>query len=206
MSKAKTIIAELRPSLQRTGLVVGIVLMIMIGAGLYNAHMLKAKQTTEQAFQGTVQNYRAILQSEQILRTETTRFEALRAQGFVGQEPRLRWVEDVRDSAKQAGLDAIHYELEPREAYASSIATGNLQLFSSQMRLRLGLLHEGDLLKFLQLLEARHSGIFELNACTLQHSHNDAEIHLHDSNILALCELRWYSLDHAVAASTEDAP
>lgn len=204
MSNSKTIITELRPSLQRTGLIVGVVLTLMIAAGLYNGHMLETKQIADQSLQNTVQNYRAILQAEEILRTETTRFETLRAQGFVGQEPRLRWVEDVRTSAKQAGLDGIHYELEPRGAYTSSIATGNLQLFSSLMRLRLGLLHEGDLLKFIQLLEARHSGVFELSACTLQRNHSDTEIHLQDSNIMAMCEIRWYSLDQAVAVSTED--
>jgi hypothetical protein len=209
MSDAKaltnTIYAELRQSLLRTGAVLGVLLTVMIAAGSYNAHMSQARTAAEQQFQGTVQEYRTAMESEQILRTEAERFTQLRAQGFVGPEPRLRWVEDVRETAARAGLLTIRYELEPRTAHPTSVATGSFQLFASLMRLELELRHEGDLLSFLNLLEARRGGLFELSACALRHTREEADISLQEGNIKADCELRWYSLDAADAAPVEEA-
>ncbi len=201
MSDAKTIYAELRQPLLRTGAVLGALLSVMIAAGGYNAHMSQAHQSSGQLFQGTVQEYRAALEAERILGTETERFTQLRAQGFVGPEPRLRWIEDVRETAARADLLSVRYELDPRTAHLSSVATGDFQLFTSRMRLDLALRHEGDLFTFLNLLEARHSGLFELSACSLRHAHEETEIQLQASNIKVTCELRWLSLDAADAAT-----
>lgn len=203
MSDAKIIYAELRQPLLRTGVVLAALLALMAAAGSYNAHVEQTRSATEQYFQGTVQDYRAALESAQILRTEAERFTQLRAQGFVGPEPRLRWVEDVRDTAASAGILAIRYELEPRTASTDSVATGSFQLFASLMRLELELRHEGELFAFLNLLEARRSGLFELSACTLRRARETDEISLHEANLKVDCELRWYSLDTPDATAAE---
>lgn len=205
MSDAKAIYTELRQPLLRTGAVLAALLTLMAAAGGYNAHVGKQRLATEQHFQNTVQDYRAALESEQILRTEAERFVQLRAQGFVGPEPRLRWVEDVRAAAAHAGLPAIRYELEPRTAHTANVATGSFQLFASLMRLQLELRHEGDLLRFLDLLEARRGGLFELSACTLRRTRDAGEISLQEANLKADCELRWYSLDAMDTAPVEEA-
>lgn len=207
MSDAKAIYIELRQPLLRAGAVLGALLIAMLAAGGYNSHTRQARAATEQQFQGTVQEYRAAMESEQILRTEAERFEQLRAQGFIGPEPRLRWIEDVRETATRAGLLAIRYELEPRSAAPANmapVATGSFQLFASLMRLELELRHEGDLLNFLGLLEERRGGLFELTACSLRHTREAGEISLQEGNVKADCELRWYSLDAAVAAPLEE--
>ncbi|MBI5041506.1 MAG: hypothetical protein HZB57_10035 [Gammaproteobacteria bacterium] len=205
MSDAKLIYAELRQPLLRAGAALGVLLTVMIAAGSYNTHMSQARASAEQHFKGTVQEYRTAMESEQILRTETERFTQLRARGFVGPEPRLRWVEDVRETAARAGLLTIRYELEPRTAHPTSISTGSFQLFASLMRLELELRHEGDLLSFLKLLDERRSGLFELSACALRHTREEGDISLQEGNVKADCELRWYSLDAAVAAPVGEA-
>ncbi len=205
MADSKLIIAELRQPLQRSGVVLGLVLALMTAAGMYNSHIGQQRQTTQQSFQGTVQEYRSALDAEQIMRTETERFSQLHARGFVGPEPRLRWIEDVRQTAAAAGVVTIRYELEPRAAYSSSISTGSFQLFASLMRLELELLHEGDLLNFLESLDQRDSGLFELISCSLRRAHSDSnEINLHTGNVSAKCELRWFSLDSADAVPVEE--
>jgi hypothetical protein len=205
MSDAKSIYAELRQPLSRAGAVLGILLVVMAAAGSYNAHMSQARLSAEQHFQGTVQEYRTALESEQILRTETERFTQLRAQGFVGPEPRLRWIENVRESAARADLLTIRYALEPRTAHSTRVTTGSFQLFASLMRLELELRHEGDLFTFLNLLEARHGGLFELSACSLRHAREESEIKLQEGNLNVTCELRWFSLDTADATPVEEA-
>jgi hypothetical protein len=205
MVDAKKVYAELRQPLLRSGAILGVLLILMIAAGGFNAHMSKAHKAAEQTLQGLVQDYRTAVGSEQILRTETERFVSLQAQGIVGAEPRLRWIEDVRETAALTGVVAISYELEPRAPFQGTMNTGSYQLFASKMRLKLELRHEGDLLRFLDQLDDRRSGLFDLSACALQKSKDENELHLHGSNVNAECELRWYSLDSADATLTEEA-
>lgn len=198
MPDAKTIYVELRRPLLRAGAMLGALSAAMIAAGSYNAHMSQARAAAEQNFQGLVTEYQTALESEHILRTEAERFARLHAQGFVGPEPRLRWIEDVRKTAADADLVAIRYELGPRAAAPAniaSVATGSFQLFASPMRLELELRHEGDLLTFLNLLEARRGGLFDLSACSLRQAREAADISLREGNVKVDCELRWYSLD-----------
>lgn len=204
MASTKEIYTELRQPLLRAGAFLAGLLVLMIAAGMFNAQMSRSRQSAEQSFQGLVQDYRTALASENILRTEAVRFAKLQTQGIVGPEPRLRWVEDVRDIAARTGVVAINYELEPRKPAPMSMATGSYQLFVSQMRLKLDLRHEGDLFRFLDLLEARRSGLFELSACALTRSRDDEPISLQESNLKVDCELRWYSLDSAEAAVVEE--
>lgn len=204
MAEAMRIYSELRQPLRRTGAVLGGLLLLMAAAGAYSAHVSRLRLAAEQRFQGTVQDYRAALESERILRTDAERFMQLRAQGFIGPEPRLRWIEDVRAAAAQASVGALRYELEPRSAHAAAVATGSFQLFSSRMRLQLELRHEGELITFLRLLEARRGGLFEPTACTLRRPRDAEEIRLHEANFKGDCELRWYTLAAPDAAAVED--
>lgn len=204
MASAKQVYAELRQPLLRTGAYLAGLLVLMVVAGMFNSRMNQSRQAAEQSFQGLVQDHRTALQSEQILRTEATRFARLQAQGVVGPEPRLRWVEDVREVAERVGLVAIGYELEPRTPANLTMATGSYQLFVSRMRLKLELRHEGDLLHFISQLEARQSGLFELSACALNPSRDDEPVSLQASNVKVDCELRWYSLDSADSAPLEE--
>ena len=204
MTPLKAAYDELRDALLRTGGLLGAVLLLMLAAGGYNAHAERARLAAEQAFQDTLGEYRNAIASEQTLRSAAERFDALREQGFIGAEPRLRWIEDVRAAAAQARLVSIRYDLEPRRVEPSADATGSYQLFASDMKLRLALGHEGDLLAFLQALEARRGGLFELNACALQRDRGDAGISLREANLKAECMLRWYSLDVPEGAQSAD--
>lgn len=205
MSDAKAVYQELRQPLLRTGALLVVLLLIMVSADWFNMQMNRIRQTAAQNFEGAVQDYRSAIASEQILRSDTQRFNALREQGFIGQEPRLRWVEDVRETAELTGVMKIRYELEPRHAQPNSEPTGIYQLFASTMKVQLDLRHEGDLLRFLDRLEARRNGLFELTACTLRRSHDSLETSLQAANVSADCELQWYSLDTPSTAPAGDA-
>lgn len=206
MTNLNAAYVELRVPLQRTGALLGALLLIMGAAGAYNAQTERARLAAEQAFQGTLLDYRNAIASEQILRTEAKRFAELREQGFIGAEPRLRWIEDVRETAAHADLVAIRYDLEPRLSLPTADVMGGYQLFVSVMKLHMELRHEGDLLNFLRALEARRNGLFELSACSLRRSRDATEISLQEGNLKAECELRWYSLDVPNADIVEESP
>lgn len=194
MADARTVYAELRQPLLRTGVLLSALLLVTVVAGTFNTRMDDALRSARQQLEARVQEYRATLAAEEILRTDARRFAQLRAQGFVGPEPRLRWVEDLRAAAAAAGLVTIRYELEPRHAHTGPAAGGNYALFVSPMKLVLELHHEGDLPHFLQHLDARGGGLFDVAACSLRRTH-DGDIRLDEANVSADCLLRWYSLD-----------
>lgn len=204
MTPFKPAYDELRDALLRTGALLGGVLLLMLAAGGYNAHAERARLAAERALQDALGEYRNAIASEQMVRNAAERFGALREQGFIGAEPRLRWIEDVRAAAAQARLVSIRYDLEPRRIEPSADATGSYQLFASDMKLHMALRHEGDLLAFLWALEARGGGLFEWSACALQRDRDGAEISLQEANLKAECELRWYSLDVPEGAQGAD--
>jgi hypothetical protein len=194
MADARTIYAELRQPLLRSGaLLLGLAILASV-AGTFSTRMDRARLNAQQQLQTSVHEYRGTLDAERILRTDAERFAALREQGFVGPEPRLRWVEDLRAAAAQSGLIAIRYELEPRRVHPDLPSGGAYQLFVSPMKLVLDLRHEGDLPRFLARLESRAGGLFDVAACNLRRT-RDGGISLEEANVSADCALRWYSLD-----------
>ncbi len=200
MAEIKAIYTELRQPLLISGALWLGLLLLMVAAGAFSARMEHARQSAQQQLQASVRDYRATREAEHILRTDAQRFARLREQGFVGPEPRLRWVEDLRAAAAGAGLVAIRYELEPRRAAPDTGTGGAYTLFVSPMKLFLELRHEGDLPRFLARLEARHSGLFDLADCSLRRP-REGSISLEEANVSADCTLRWYSLDAADVGS-----
>ena len=196
MADLKAMYTELRQPLLRSGALWLGLLILMVAAGAFSSRMEHARQTAQQQLQASVRDYRATREAGQILHTDAQRFTRLREQGFVGPEPRLRWIEDLHAAAAQAGLVAIRYELEPRRAAPNATSEGTYTLYMSPMKLVLELRHEGDLLRFLARLEARHGGLFDLTACSLRRP-RDGDISLEEANVRADCALRWYSLDAA---------
>lgn len=194
MADARLIYAELRQPLLRTGALLLVLLIVAVAAGAFTAHMDHARQSAQQQLLASMHAYRATLAAGDILRTDTQRFAQLRTQGFVGPEPRLRWIEDLRAAAAEAGLVTIRYELEPRHAHPEPIDSGSYALYVSPMKLLLDVRHEGDLPRFLRHLQARGGGLFEVTACSLRRT-RDGDISLAEPNLSAECQLRWYSLD-----------
>lgn len=159
-----------------------------------------------------VTGYRDAVRAEYIVRTQYSRYQALQARGFVGEEPRLWWIENLRELGVHTGVPAIRYQLEHRRPQPgpllpvtgeASLDDAALQLFASPMQLRLDLHHEVELLDFLDLLEARAIGLFDIERCDLQRLHNDTEPKLDAANLRAECRLLWFTIGHTTAATEE---
>ena len=194
MLSFKVIYRELREQILRTSAIFTVVALLVGAATYFKYYMHKSYDDTEQSLNDTVFEYRNAIESERILKTQTSRFEALRAEGFIGPEPRLRWIEDVREIAQRTDLVSIKYQLGARDVTTTALPSATYQLFASPMKLELQLRHEGDLLTFLNLLEGRRGGLFELASCSLSRESHTA-LSLTDANVTAVCHLLWYSLD-----------
>lgn len=119
-------------------------------------------------------------------------FLELEGAGFIGEGQPQRWTEAVRTAAEQAALsDVTHESLGHRPLAAPYIqTTAAIRLTEAVMRLRLPLLHEGDLLDFLQALRSMQAGPYVLHACAIERT-RPASSGRSVGALQAQCELGW---------------
>ncbi|HYJ19504.1 MAG TPA: hypothetical protein VEW72_10060 [Burkholderiales bacterium] len=124
-------------------------------------------------------------------------YQKLQQSGFVGSERRIEWIESLRASNKKAGLFGVTYQMDVRKPFPL-LGQGNPiapSLRHSPMKLSMGLVHEGDLLRFLQLLSAQPIGMYFLTGCTIDRpTRSDAPAPRH-ANLTAQCDMSWLTVD-----------
>lgn len=120
------------------------------------------------------------------------RFVTLRERGFVGEERRLDWIEQIQHIRESRKLLPITYEISARQVFqvGPEVTLGNLELRGSKMKLQMGLLHEGDLLNFLD--DLKHKGFYTAQECKVKRAGAEPEsAHL---PLAAECVIYWLTL------------
>ncbi len=127
----------------------------------------------------------------------------LREQGFVGEEKRLDWMEQIKSIRENRKLLPITYEISAQQAFQidPEVSTGDLELRGSKMKLQMELLHEGDLLNFLD--DLKRKGFYTAQECKIKRAGAEPEsAHL---PLAAECAIYWLTLGER-AASPEQTP
>jgi len=121
-------------------------------------------------------------------------YQALQRIGFVGDEQRLNWLEGLRLSNQQAQLFGINYQISAQQPYpyAAELDPGQLTLYQSEMKLGFSLLHEGDLMRFLNALAQQGAGFFSVRECKLDRLGGGTV--RFQPNLHAECSLNWITL------------
>ena len=118
--------------------------------------------------------------------------------GFVGRESRLDWVESLRTTTEELTLQRVSYAIEPQVmaiAPVQPMSSGNnVQIFRSRMRVEMGLLHELDLLRLIDELQAKAPGLIKVDSCELNWQADEARRLQAGANIQASCGIEIYSL------------
>lgn len=137
-------------------------------------------------------------------------YQRLRQRGFIGAEHRIDWLDALAAANRQARLFGVEYNIEAQQAYAGELpGKAQLRLRQSAMKLRLRLLHEDDLARFLGSLAAQRAGVFSVNDCDLQRTTPGAaptRPHSDQPNLQAECQLVWYTLDEPQPAANKATP
>ena len=124
-------------------------------------------------------------------------YHALIARGFVGEENRLAWIEAVHLANQDARLYGLTYTLSPRTAAPATLA-GGLPLKQTRMEVKMPLLVETDLPRFLDALRARAPGLVRVSSCRLARLTDAPPQPVNRPELDAECELLWFT----VAADT----
>lgn len=120
-------------------------------------------------------------------------YRALVARGFVGDENRLAWIEAVQMANRDLRLYGLTYILAPRAA-APAALSGGLPLQQTRMTLKMPILIETDLPRFLDRVHATAPGVFRVDRCTLDRVVDAPSQLSADPTLEATCELIWYTL------------
>jgi hypothetical protein len=122
-----------------------------------------------------------------------SRFLQLQEMGLIGEENRLDWVEAIRQIQSERKLLPITYDIEPQQPVTldGQLDLGDYQLRASKMVLHMELLHEMDLLNFLDDLKKRH--FFAAQHCAVKRNAMSADA-AQMSGLIADCTLNWVTL------------
>lgn len=152
-------------------------------------------------------NYRLAVEANQILHTSQQRYRELLQRGFIGEEPRLIWIESMRNSGRDNRLYNLQYSLKQQQPLSLAEQDYNeyYQLYASPMSVQLELSHEVDLLRFFAELESEKPAIYRLRGCTLKPMFGADGVAMDKANVSASCELSWYTVKRRSDETEEEA-
>jgi hypothetical protein len=119
-------------------------------------------------------------------------YRKLDALGFIGDEQRICWLDALRHANQKGALFGINYDIAARKPYsrAAALNPGSVNVMQSLMKVRLQLLHEEDLPRFLANLAEPNAGVFLVNQCAMRRS-GPSQTTRFLPNMTAECELAW---------------
>ncbi len=123
-------------------------------------------------------------------------YNNLLANGFVGEERRIEWIEALRNIHAKHKLFSIDYSIGLQENYKPSFLPnlGSFILHRSVMSLKLDMLHEGDMLAIIDGLREQTTP-FIVRDCKIQRPIG-AVVNSNNvvANMQAECEIDWLTL------------
>ena len=128
-------------------------------------------------------------------------YQQLIEQGFVGEERRIEWIDELRTINQQYKLFGINYSIGTQENYKLPFQhnAGNFILHRSVMQFDSALLHEGDLLTILDALHGKRFAPFMVRECEITRI-GSAISNKFLPNLNLHCELDWLTLTEPLQA------
>ena len=126
------------------------------------------------------------------------KYKQLVKDGFVGPEKRLEWVEAIQAVQKGAKLEPISYDIAEQQLFKvePTMDIGTLELHGSKMTIKMNVLHEVDLLRFLNGIKGVQA--YDLQNCAMQRVANP-EINKLAPALSAECTLYWVTIGNPVS-------
>ncbi|MET0918171.1 MAG: hypothetical protein ABWY07_07095 [Burkholderiales bacterium] len=181
-----------------------LVLLSVVAVGAvsieYSTGLVKRAESELKAQKATLQEARTRYQRSGDEKDTIVRYlgsyEKLHREGVVGEEQRINWIDGLRLANIQSELFGVDYQIGVQQPYGGvgEFDAGGIKLRQSVMKIRIPLLHEGDLLRFLARLEKQRVGLFTVNKCSLERTGTASASPRYQPNLSAECDLAWITL------------
>lgn len=192
-------LAQLMEMLGRPLIVLLVVLALGGGIVYWTAQRsAEARQAYERERTGLDQIRQRLAQvgeEKRVMERYAPAYRQLLEQGIVGAEQRVNWIDALRSASHAVRGFGVDYQVSGQEGAGFKVNAGGYTTQQSVMKLRLRLLHEGDLLDFLAALNAQHAGLHLLQDCELQRASAGPFTARFEPKLLAECKLTWVTLD-----------
>lgn len=109
-------------------------------------------------------------EEEREIREKLVDYRKLLARGVIGDERRLEWVETIGQIKNDYKLSEIKYQIEPQRTLElpGITPTSDVEFRVSALKVDMQLLHEGDLLVFLDGLRSKLKAHVLVRSCSIQ--------------------------------------
>jgi hypothetical protein len=178
-------------------LVVCALMLAALGASYWaRADYAAASDSRREQLQALEQQRAALAERLQAREEFEPRFAALRAAGVVGEEQRLVLAQALRDSASELHLPYLRFTAGPRHPFtAPYLVPGQAApVLATTVDVQAGLVHELDLLRFVDQLREQAPGFFSVAGCSLERVGQGVAPEADKANLAGICTLRWYSI------------
>ncbi len=111
-------------------------------------------------------------EEEREIRANLEQYNALVTRGIIGEEKRLDWIDVLTAIKNERQLFNISYSIEPQKEldYPGFGAGSGVYFMASRVKINLQLLHEDDLLNFIDDLAKRSKLYLSTRSCDIQSS------------------------------------
>jgi hypothetical protein len=183
------------PLLILFGALVGLALLIGF-AHYYSQQQQIALENQKNQLNAARQHYLSSGSEKDIITEYLPKYQKLIDKGFVGEEHRIEWVDELRNEHQQHKLFGIKYNISQQEEYKPtfSLNLGGFALHRSVMKLELDMLHEGDILKLTESMAAKDAAPFMLRNCEIVRLNNSTVFNQLIPNLHAQCDLDWLTI------------
>jgi len=148
--------------------------LLLLGAGggvIWGAETaLKAAQrqaaVAQRERQLSTERLARIAEEEREVKEKINVYQRLKALNIIGEERRLEWADAIARIRAQRELLDLRYRVErQRQLLSAPGKPGNIDFYASTMRVELQLLHEEDLLRFLNDLRDSGNAYYSVRNC-----------------------------------------
>jgi hypothetical protein len=197
MAKSRLDWSVLRGSLGIFG-ICALVSAVMLGASYHFLEEMDTEYRNHHArFRDASRKYLAVDEEERVIQSHLPQFIALHEQGILGPERRLDWLETLSAAGNDIDLPQMTYRINAQTQFDTDLAVnlGAFNIYTSDMELSLGLLHEGDFARLIDLLDRNTAGLYSVRWCEMSRSFDEFTLETKRANIQAECILSWFTVD-----------
>ena len=130
-----------------------------------------------------------IAQEEREVRDHVELYQRLKDLRILGEEQRIEWVEALTRIRIARELPELRYQVERQKVLKSLPGNPALELRSSTLKVELALLHEGDLLGFLEDLRASGHAYYSVRQCSIARTADAAPAIAVAPRLRAACQI-----------------
>jgi len=147
---------------------------ILYSSQIYADHTKKNLRTAQSQMNDARRRLTAAQQDQENMAAYSRDYSILEERNIIGDEHRLDWMEGLDNLRRQNLALDFSYSIAPQKIYMPqpAIDSGNYDIHYSEMKLKLELLHEGQLWNFISALHKQIRGQYQIESCSMQRAPN----------------------------------